>query len=529
MVYQLLQRDPAWKTALRVAPLFALGGLFVHPGIAASPALIAVACFSAGVLQTGDLLTRSSLFYAALPISGRQMFLARAIACVSLAALPYGAAAAAYWLAYPADPRTALALLTPGVVLAAFTLCAFSLRLPEFSPPTKLKSFLLWLAVLPCSVLFLPAVVLPILATATLGILVRWMTVWPRVPESFQAAPLEAAKTRTRTDRGRAPASPSAWWALVRTSIPWQAWMMMPIVLVWSVVLHPFISMLFGVNIFANIRQRIRWLHTLPIHPRTLLVLILLPYLLPLVGGYEVAAHFGPARSVTLRLTIDEASGKSSVDVPLEYWRRAPSGIAPVIQAPWGETFEPPVESTLGLALYNPYASGPANSDGFVHWQYARAAEVIYGRSLAFRQVQDGLRNGSIVPILVQGRGQILGTALLLALAMVLQGLVSARYWYKLPAPWGRKAMGLVFLVAFLAALGTDFWLSTRRPGALSTALFNSLVLHALRWTPESIFITLAVAALLIAVPYAWLGRQFRGSEVIGSIRPAGQFGQVSA
>ena len=526
MIYQLLKRDPAWRLARYMMAAFTAASLF-SSSHGVSAALLPLAFFNVGLLQSGDLLVRTGLFYAALPVSGRQIFRARAIACLTLAAGPLGAAAAAYGITHPADLHTVLDLLAIGAAVAFFTLCTISLRIREFAPPARLKAVLPWASVLAMPVIFWPrAAALPLLAASAIGCAIRWVTIVPQVPECFQTAPLEAAEPGTRPQRAVPAASPSAWWAIVRASVPWQGWMMAPF-LALTIFVHPII-MLFGFGIPSAIRERIRWLLALPVSPRALLALMMAPYLLPLIGGYAIFAHFGRERSLYPRFA-SIVSGKATVDVPLEYWRRAPAGVAPVAQAPWGETFQPPVHSMMGFAAYNPYAAGPSNSDRFQYWQFSRAAAVIYGEPLTFEQVEAGRRAGALIPVILWSRGQILSTALLLAVAILIQWPFGLPYWRRLPLPPVRQFVHAGLLLAFFSALALNFWMSVKGMGFLGLSLFNSLILHLLRWMPDRLIVTLAAAALMVAIPYYLLERQFRQSEIAGAARPTGPFGQALA
>jgi hypothetical protein len=81
------------------------------------------------------------------------------------------------------------------------------------------------------------------------------------------------------------------------------------------------------------------------------------------------------ASSETRRIKISE------IRPPLEFWR---TGEAPVIESPWGETWRPATVRLLGVAIYNPYSFGPANSARFFEWQFRRATEAVYGQAMDY-------------------------------------------------------------------------------------------------------------------------------------------------
>jgi hypothetical protein len=65
-----------------------------------------------------------------------------------------------------------------------------------------------------------------------------------------------------------------------------------------------------------------------------------------------------------------------------EYWIPVRSGKAPVIEAPWGETFQPPLDHVMGFDIYDPYAVGCDNGQRFLDWQFSKATVAIYGHSI---------------------------------------------------------------------------------------------------------------------------------------------------
>src|SRR5205085_1150859 len=93
MIYQLIRRDPAWKTALVIGPAALL--LALIPRLSGFGPL-------AGFLFTGCLLfgqphRRATIFEAALPISSRDLVAARLAALLSAIWFPTLAASAVLW------------------------------------------------------------------------------------------------------------------------------------------------------------------------------------------------------------------------------------------------------------------------------------------------------------------------------------------------------------------------------------------------------------------------------------------------
>jgi len=191
----------------------------------------------------------------------------------------------------------------------------------------------------------------------------------------------------------------------------------------------------------------------------------------------------------------------------------------PVVEAPWGESCQPLITRILGFAIYNPYSSGASNSDRFQYWQYSRAAQTVYGEPLTFDQVEAARRAGTLTPMVMRGRARIFGTALLLALALLGQWLIGLFSWRRLTNRRSRQFLSAAFLAFFFSALGLDIWFPAHHAGTLSTALFNSLVLDAVRWIPNQLPATLAAAILAVVIPYWFVERQFKESEDSGQPR----------
>jgi hypothetical protein len=79
---------------------------------------------------------------------------------------------------------------------------------------------------------------------------------------------------------------------------------------------------------------------------------------------------------------LDENCKTLNVLPSVDFWTLANRGIAPVIQAPWGEIFQPPVFRNSGFDIFNPYAVGCGNSNRFLNWQFSRATIAVYGRPI---------------------------------------------------------------------------------------------------------------------------------------------------
>jgi hypothetical protein len=164
------------------------------------------------------------------------------------------------------------------------------------------------------------------------------------------------------------------WWTFARSAFPWFVPINILLVLLTQYAQGCLeYSFCISMVVYAPIRLRMQWLEALPVPRRAFLLAALVPVVLPVAIG---AAFTVAGRDV---VSAAPRSGTRSVQVPLEYWRHAPGGVAPVVTAPWGETFRPKPETFLRYPLYNPYAVGPETSARFVEWQYRRAREAVSG------------------------------------------------------------------------------------------------------------------------------------------------------
>jgi hypothetical protein len=191
------------------------------------------------------------------------------------------------------------------------------------------------------------------------------------------------------------------------------------------------VAFLYAAIAFQSARPGIRWLFALPVRPRALLAAILLPLLLSISAGYLVSVHlpFIPAphaRYLSLRASQDlpkwsgyrQDSGCKTLNVlpPVDFWVLAKDGKAPLIQAPWGETFQPPVFHVYGFDIFNPWAVGCLNSERFLDWQFNRATLAVYERPIPRKKDDDIVDSYVVVTSL---RTQFVTIAAITGLAML--------------------------------------------------------------------------------------------------------------
>jgi hypothetical protein len=176
--------------------------------------------------------------------------------------------------------------------------------------------------------------------------------------------------------------------------------------------------------------------------------------------------------------------------------------------------------SIAGYGVYNPYASGPANTDGFQFWQFSRATVAVYGRRLTFEQVVNQHYAGvRYVPLVMQWRVVLLGTAVLMAFGIFTQWLLGLAQWRYLAASRWRKPIFWSLIGLLVALLAVDLWGVYAGFGSLLKALLYRFVLDILAMLPDNPAVIATAGVAIVVVPYFLLERQFRESE-IGPVTP---------
>ncbi len=547
MIYQLMKRDPACRGALPVAlagAVFLVGWHFLRPADSGptsfgevSTLTWAFACLAIAAGQAALAQQLETRFQAALPITVRQIFTARVLSVVMLLWLPvivsaavivafkeFADAAAALTLVEFASvwtlmmlgiqsasiqgfpiPRWSIVLPGPALVSwTAFSRSSDSVLLPFNGTVAAVAPFLLGCWLLSAAVFLWTWRVAPFL----------W--VWRAVPNSFPSAPRNPSPRKVpradtadlaRVGIGRVATTP--WKPVLLSVFGWGG--------IW---LYAFFlpttgaSWFFGVFVVAatwmQIRPRIHWLLALPISPRALLAIVLAPILLAFVGGCVLAVHlpwYPRPSGVEIRLSSsqgplrgspgDDSCKMLNITPPTDYWvPLTKSGSAPLIRSPWGETFQPSSYRLYGFDVFNPYAVGCGNSQQFFEWQFARATDATFGRSVS-RAEYERLGHGLSTMVVTRFREQavnIFGLVGLVLLAMLMMLLDSWNRLRRIPRP--ARFVPLCFLSIAVSGsmflsqdLNTSQWLSWALPANLPVAIsLLALTLAALYWGIDKLF-----------------------------------------
>jgi hypothetical protein len=265
-------------------------------------------------------------------------------------------------------------------------------------------SFFLWMFGASLAPIVLPSrdsrIALVVLTlTCWLAAAAIFLRTWHTVPKSFQSAhlkPAPVAVSRNTATIRRMPDSP--WIPVLRTVLRFGGVEFAYLFVLMAVgSLRP-MMIIFLASAWPSARPRVRWLFALPVHRRALLAAVELPIILAFAGGYLVGVHLPsvPAMPYTRRISVQPSQGLPGFSLyrldencktlnvlpSVDFWTLANRGIAPVIQAPWGEIFQPPVFHNSGFDIFNPYAVGCGNSNRFLNWQFSRATIAVYGRPI---------------------------------------------------------------------------------------------------------------------------------------------------
>ena len=309
MIYQLVRRDQDWRMVGWLPLCLGIGTLvgtgFFHfrvstellfsaglPNMAAAGLCVAIA--------TGPG-RRATLFQAALPISARDLFVARLVSQVAgvwylllAATVAFNVAGTGWSIPFPA-------LFMAGALVAVTILALLSVRLREPGAPSGLAIALLaGLGLLDFLLLFpgplvpfaRPGIVLPVCAVVFAALLWRDLA---SLPKAFQVAPMDAIAERPATRRAGF-AQPDWWpvWRSVSCGRPLVSLILSAMLLaggMWSLV-----SVMLAAFVSAA-WVSLRWLWPLPVDRRKVLAMTLPPNIWNVHGSrtsaFLVLPYFG--------------------------------------------------------------------------------------------------------------------------------------------------------------------------------------------------------------------------------------------
>lgn len=490
--------------------------------------IVAVAPMAATVWRFA--IERPGTFEVSLPISGRQLYLSRLLATLILFWLPL----VAWMVVSLATHQVRLSVLDQSLYLRldALAIAALAAVVPHVIRPGIIGT--------PSVRVLIPvslaagggcALAMSFLAppTALAAIIVAAVVVFvftlASMPAGFQSASraygnrtVATSAPTTRAVRG----ARAAWWRVMLTSMfsPWYLFGFIFIAASSSLgaysVLYIFIVTITGIE---NTRPRTRWLYSLPLSYRRLLLITIAPTVLCVLGGTAVGRlAVRPLRSrvESMNSGAPESSLPSKdyfsnrTGVSLEYWRR-PEGSTPTpIVAPWGESITPDTMTVFGMLLYNPFTAGETSSDRFAEWQLGRATAAVYGHAMSVAEYE----THRPARVTETPRMVILnGGALVLLMVWILL-LIEVGHWYRF-ATWRRGTLIGASIVALpmFAALAVDAFLGGNRHADLVVPMAEKSLFYLSNVLPSNAAVLVVVVLAPVMMMYLLLERQFARSE----------------
>ena len=521
MIFQLLKRDPAWKVFPYFVLIFAAGAFAAEyeRSIIVMPLAIATIAATTGATQSQDLAAR---FFAGLPIAKRAIFLSRVLAVMALIWIPALTAAAVCRAlgSYGAGPFVAIGALSMPMALVYQWLWIREIRLRTWVSTIMIGSVVGWMctamAVFP-GVIPIPFV--PVLTISCVASAAIFVAAWRSVLR-FREPAVRQTRNTTPVRRRIWPGFPwwlVSWWDLLL----WVVLGNLTLTSAWTSAL------LFVWTGPIRQREQQRWLDPLPVSRRLLFRVRTAPLQIALAAGYLVGSQVGMAGGwMGTSHMISLGTGRSwptnrvtsscetlNVTPPIDYWKPA-RGSVPIVRAPWGETYQPPVVRVYGMNVYNPYATGCENSHRFMDWQYERASTDVYGRPMPVSDVG--------VVAVPRVRTRILNLGGILTFSMLTMfPLVGFDWWRFRHFPrWLRYGI----MGAALAAFPVVFLAPIAGKGGIEAPQ------HAMQWLswwlPDNLALPVALAILLPTATYWAVERMFLRTEWIAwnRVQPAGNY-----
>jgi hypothetical protein len=467
---------------------------------------------------------RATEFQAALPILARDLFLARILAFFAMAWLPVASGTAMLLLA-SRPTEDAATLVEIGAGLSVLTLVAQSCRVREIAGSQAawaVAAIVALTAAVPIS-LFVPRSVVLAMCAVICPILFR--RIWRQLPTAFEVLPVEqefgvtsegtttttpALVAQAHAPRQRArPRTAPVWWPILHSlpfaeaPAPWSL-LLMTIGGQWMYV------SLFCIFPMPAALSRLSWPLGLPVRRGALLASILLLSLMPVLCVLLVLNWLGNDSASAMSLS--GSFGIAEVRPPLEFWR---TGKAPIIQSPWGESWQPKTERLSGLAIYNPFSFGRCNSPRFAEWQFQRATQALYGKAFDYRYLNR--HEPGVHPVTRQARFTILSVSACASYTLLLVNLlfVSMHWRVQRVSRHGPRLLSALLVVQGALFLLLDFAPGNLRSGDYpSVSLVNALLLRVSDLLPAGLPAVALAAALPVALFWWTATLLFRGVEI---------------
>ena len=520
-------------------------------------------------LAFADVRTRCSHFEMSLPVRARDLWLRNIFTHLVGGLVVIGStlgvivAHFAFRSGLSVTPRDRLLMvaLVLGVVLATMLL---QIPKPSLAKIPSGSGHIVWTVLVLAGTPLLLALTsswgLPGLALLVVLVVIVAVRLYVSVPAAYSMLPKDSQPVDHDATTTRVPTGDPSRWLLPMTiarcvSAGPKELLVIPIVFLVGVVLGGgLLAMGLGSErelrylylpmaiymMFAVIGPRLASLHyldALPIPRRSLIAMLVIPYLLLLAAGYGAGAYLAIETRAQLEyVNFEEGEEGFHVTAPLRVYKMSQSGTVPAAMSPWGESYQPdalrPLE-WISTTVYSPYGSSPTNSARFVALQISRAAEEVYGLSISLETIEQRYlitrEDGSVVP---RGEGLTLRTdypdikAAAGPMFPVLMTLVAApwlllvalllrayrpgvREWVRQTIVWG----SLGVLMAFWVWTSMTTLFGVMEPWAIRSVV--EIVVIRVGQSSVGIFVAWMVALALLITTYRIAHRQFLRMEIV--------------
>ena len=501
MIWQLVKRDPAWRAAQFCVAAGAAICLALPREIIVLFPLVSVAWFR------GQPHERATLFQAALPIGACDLWLARVISFLALAWFPVAGGVTMLLLA--GKPLgDAVTLMEIGAGLTVSVLALQSWRVRELEAPVWAR--ILAVAVL-CVFIALAKFMAPagvLMLCGATGAVLFW-NIWRQLPPAFEVLPAKVTSEVSSQVTLTAPAL--VWSPILRSLFPPKVWLFLLIILLQFGSNQWLMVAVFWVGPIQSALGQASWAGSLPVRRNALPSAIVLPGISSVLLAFLLHGLF-TRNQTPIQFDWLNAHNASAVRTPVEFWRVAPQGKAPLIQSPWQESWQPQIVRIGGLAVYNPYGMGPDNSRRFFEWQYLRATVAVYGHQIPF---EDYKRLASLRPLNRQARLMLLNLgAIVCWVILLVDVMLIAMHWRIGRIDHGRGVIVWLIWVPVFCPILFDVLTTWTPSGPVSTTLLNAVLLRVSAALPDGLPAVALAAALPVTLLCRTAARLFRGVEM---------------
>lgn len=466
--------------------------------------------------------SRPTAHEASLPISGRDLAVAKLASSLAFSMLPLLLTALIVALHSPAQFE--IVRLLQGIVLVALANVLPRLVRPrEFSvavSDTMLSSVVLFICAA-LAIFYIPEwIAFALFASALFVAATIW---WRTIPESFQAAsPIASSSTLRENSTSLMSAGRllPAWWVVVPGLFTWQR------LFVCSLAFFTGILRQWPIAIVVILSLEDLWLTSnrllpLPVSVRTRLWMILGPGLVLnfalIVLGAQIHlplfdAEFELRRDAPGHDYGESATFYTPTKVGLEYWEKVEGEVAPSIVAPSGETAAPYTVKLYGRMYYNPFSSRETSSQQFADWQFKRLTTAVYGVPFT----PDELQTSGFYPRRISAGLRMMTLNLTAAFTLAFLYLVAA--WVpKMRAFWGSGGalVWMQFAVATPMILFLLYPMFTLDAPGAAASLIQRQLMDLSPKLPQNYFALLAVCLIPVSLAYSLLEWQFARSEFV--------------